>query len=479
MNEQKYLNYTHGMVLQTLCQEMQHRLSKGLSCVDLVEWAEEERTALLKKPPLLWDRPVSQQTYLAFLQELVHAHEPAALDELLTEIEGITRDRIHILFLTQEPLCWSSLKSVFEAAQQDEEIEASLVYTPYFHKNYEAQNDYFEDYRAMSLPVIRWDAYTLAEHSPDVAFLIKPYANTPEPFQTKELERVIPRLVYIPYGMEITTDLIRYAFRYYLHYRAWRHCAYGNIVKEYAETYGYRNGDNLVVWGHPKADQYARIDAYRQEAPSEWKEKIAGRKTILWTPHHLIDIAGNGTGTWLAWGEKLLSLALKRQDVAFIFRPHPMLMGALVNGEYVSRRQMERLKKRIRNAPNIIWDDTGQYMYAMSLADAIITDGTTFSVEFLYTHKPILLTARNMKGFYMYEDMKNSYYIMKEIKDAELFVNMVSNGEDPLYDKRQAMFRKHFFVPDTGSVGQYIVEHLKADLACECRNLQLITGTTA
>ena len=88
----------------------------------------------------------------------------------------------------------------------------------------------------------------------------------------------------------------------------------------------------------------------------------------------------------------------------------------------MTRRQFDDMKREINKSSNIIWDDTDDYRNAFYASDAIITDGTTFCLEYLYTKKPILLTPRNMNGFYLFEDMLSSYYIGKKIQDIKIIL---------------------------------------------------------
>lgn len=475
MNE--YLNYTHGTVLQSFCQEILNE--SGADIGKYLEWISREKEIMRRNQPSEWTIPVSMHCYYNYLgriEKLLLDNTVAEeLPALLEEIRSLTRTKIYALFLTQEPACWPSLESVFAAAQESEAFETGLVYTPFFHNNYIEQIDYYDTYREMGVPVQRHNEYDLPQHSPDVVIINKPYANIPELYRIKQLEQVIPRIVYIAYGMELTMDLIKFGFQYYGHYKAWRHCAYGDIVKEYGKKFGYRNGENIAVWGHPKADHYADMEKNRENIPEEWKQRIGSRKTILWTPHHLIDLNSTGTGTWLIWGAQILTLALKHPDIFFIFRPHPLMMGALVNSHSMTQAQADRLREKIESAENILWDTNAGYHAAFDAADAIITDGTTFSVEFLYTKKPILLTPRNMEGFYMHEDMLESYYVVNKVQDISNFMEMVRDGKDPLKEKRLALYKKTFFIPEQGTVGEYIMEHIKIDLEKECREMDLQT----
>lgn len=477
MSDNGYLNYTKGVTLQSICKAIITGLEQGEDVSSWKKWAEFEQRNLRKKQSSLWGPTISDYNYYNYLEKVEYGLGGSASADyfkgLYTEIRKVTRTKLYALFLTQEPSCWPSMESVFNAAQENPDYETALVYTPFYHANFIEQVDHYSEYVDMGFPVIRHGEYDLPQHSPDVVFMIKPYGNIPEQFQIRHLECVIPRVVYIPYGMEITTDLVKYGFQYYLHYKAWRHCVYGPIVKEYGKRYGYRNGENIAVWGHPKADYYRDMSANREKIPEEWKRFINGRKTILWTPHHLIDLAGNGTGTWLIWGERILKLALQTPDVVFIFRPHPLMMGALLNSKEMTQAQIDRMKQKIDAASNMIWDEHPTYHDAFNAADAIITDGTTFCIEFLYTKKPIMLTPRNMSGFYMYERMQSSYYIARSFRDIEKYVDMIKSGEDPLYKKRMDLYKDTFFIPENCTVGEYIMRNIKRDLTKECEGTNL------
>ena len=469
----KYLNYTRGMFLKNLCEEIIEHSKSSADIDAFKELIKQEQRNLLKNKTQFWNHTVSDYCYFDFLDLIEKTiSKEFELQEIVTisgKIEKLTRKRIYILFLTQEPACWGSLENLYNATVMDEAFDAALVYTPFKHVNYLNEEDYFNYYsETLNLPVIRHNEYCIENTSPDIVVMIKPYGNIPEAYTTKNLQYVVPRVVYIPYGMEVTVDLIKFGFQYYTHYKAWRHCAYGPAVLDYGREYGLCNGNNIRVWGHPKADYY-REEYKKKNIPEEWIKKINGRKTILWTPHHLIDLDGDGTGSWLIWGEKFLDFALKSQNVAFIFRPHPLMFGALVGGGYMSQDEVDSTILTIKNSDNIIWDDCLSYQEAFYAADAIVTDGTTFSIEFLYTEKPILLTPRNLQSFYYYQDMLNSYYITEKFSDITTFVKMVAEGEDPLLQKRISMKEKVLYIPKDISVSKNILNNIEKDLEYECQ----------
>ncbi len=460
-----FLNYTCSRYIEQIGKAFssynKDDLDKYLNLIN------SERKKLHKKQKL--NRlTISDQTFDMCLGEYATLlNMGAGADEIKSlseKIHSISRSKIHIVFFANEPSCWPSMESVYIASLNDSGIESKLVVLPFLHHNLMEEVDYLQYYRDLGYDAISYKDYDIREDSPDIALLIKPYGGVPEGYQPKDLTEYICRIIYIPYGMEATTELIKYGFQYYLQYKAWRHCAYGDVVKEFGTRYGYRNGENIVVWGHPKADYVSGVKNNKQNIPDEWKQKIHGRKTILWTPHHLVNENDEATGTFLIWGASILDKMEAERGLAFIFRPHPMLTGNLINSGKYTAAMIEDLRDRIDKSENIIWDDNEQYYYSFCASDAIITDGTTFCIEYLYTKRPILLTPRNMSKFYSYEDMLKSYYIANDSNDIDNFISMIKNGKDPLKEKRNAFYKKLFYLPKGITVGENIIMNAKRDL---------------
>lgn len=470
-----YLNYTHGAYLNELSTGIRTALENGNlnSCKTVID--RERRTLFKKQEKNKYT--TSDKAYefcLKKISELLSGNPTFHdVESLFQTISEFARKRIQIVFFVEEPSCWASMESVYKAALKDKNIDSKLVYLKFSHPNADVNEDYLQYYKQLGYCVISHDEYCITDESPDIAIMIKPYSGVPDGFHPSDIIEYVPRVIYIPYGMEATTDLIKFGFQYYLQYKAWRHCAYGNIVKEFGTRYGYRNGENIVVWGHPKADYVASMGSTRSNIPDEWKRKINGRKTILWTPHHLVNENDEGTGTFLILGKKILDIMEVKHEIAFIFRPHPLLIGNLVNSGKYTEKEIEDLYNRIEKSENIIWDNSEQYYNAFCASDAIITDGTTFCIEYLYTKKPIMLTPRNMTGFYSYEDMLESYYIAKDISDFENFIELIKDGRDPLKEKRYKFYNKLFYIPEGITVGENIIQNVEKDLNKEIKDFML------
>jgi len=477
MNSRDMMNYTRGTYFSSFCEHIAHNYNDA-KCDKNIWISEIDSIAhqIQKRSEGFWGTTRSDNVFMKYMSRLKTALEKNVSSEdivkLRTEAKKHTCDKLRLLFLTQDVQCWSSLESVFFAALADERFEADLVYTHYNVQISPDAPDYYDIYKTeLNLPVIRHDEYSIAEHSPDVMFINKGYDNVPPEFFTRELDRTIPRMLYISYGMEITTDLTNFLFQTYMHYKAWRHIAYGDIVRKYAAKGGFRNGDNIAIWGHPKADSYLDINQSRNLVPKEWLDKINGRQVILWTPHHIVGTNEmtryEGTSTFLMWKDTMLDAAKRNRNLVFIFRPHPLLRAGILKSGLITEDDFDNYLDDLISQENVINDTNLDYRFAFYASDAIITDGTAFSVEFLYTDRPLMLTPRNIDGFYLKDEMLECYYIGSTADDIIKFILMVADNRDYLKQKRLDFKQKHLYVPQGKTVGQNILDKMFDELIKE------------
>ena len=465
------INYSDGIYFNTFCDCICNGSIVANDYPESIRALDKKIAHIQRKATGFWPLPNGKKALLFLLETL--------RDFLLNEVSidiirqfqennsgaSCINPKCHILFLVQEETVWPSLESVYLAMAQDERFEPKLVYVPFQHQNMILKDDNLEMYLQKGLPIVNYIDYDLSIDNPDIVFFAKPYNNIPRRFCVSEVEKIVDRLVYIPYGMEITKSLIFYGFQTYLHYRAWRHIVYGESAKKVGTDYGYRNGENIVVWGHPKADNYLPNRQYN--IPREWNDKIKGKKVVLWCPHHTIKPGPECVSTWLDYYKKIFSLFEKKQDIVLLWRPHPLLFGAIVNNGYMSQSELDEFISKKTTCENIILDRTPDYRPSFFISDAIITDGTTFSLEYLYTGKPLMVTSHDLDHFYHYQEMEKSIYIGKSFEDITLFVENCSAEKDPLKEKRMDFRRKMFFIPQNMTTGEYIRDQLLHDLMVE------------
>ena len=145
--------------------------------------------------------------------ESVNANEAyQKLQEVLAQIENSIendiRVRLEAVFLPYKASEWSSLESVWRAAEEDPDCDAYVIPIPYYYKNPDGsfremqyEGDQYPDY----VPVTKYDEFDFGQHQPDRIFIHNPYdeynhATSVHPFfYSTNLKKFTENLIYIPY----------------------------------------------------------------------------------------------------------------------------------------------------------------------------------------------------------------------------------------------------------------------------------------
>lgn len=461
--------YTNVIFLKEFCSLISDKVISNETGIKVIDQKIKQAT---KYKQGKWPRPKEETSFIELLKSMRTLLENDIAGNILYDYVvdaafGSKNDepKCKIAFMVHEVSAWPCVEHLYRAAACDDRFEATAVYVPFAHTNSIYGDTNLRTYSDMGIPVVNYTDYNLSAENPDIVVFIKPYNNIPPNFCMREVEKIVKRVVYIPYGLELTKSLIRYAFHEYTHYRAWKHLAYGNIVKEIGTEYGYRNGENIAVWGHPRVDNYLTDHSYK--IPNTWKKKIGRRKVVLWCPHHTIVSGSECVSTWLDYYEDIFRMFEKRSDLILLWRPHPLLFGAIINNGYMTESDLKSFIAEKTSCGNVILDQESDYRLAFSVSDAIITDGTTFALEYLLTDKPLMVTAHSLEQFYNSERFGNAIYWAQNTSDIERFLNNVTDGHDPRKSVRNEFKNETFFIPENQTVSQYILDQIITELIQE------------
>lgn len=311
--------------------------------------------------------------------------------------------RKEILFLPYKASMWDSMESVWEATRDDENCHAVVVPIPYAIlskdgsvKEWQCEADIFPSY----VSVIDWHTYDIESRRPDVIYIHNPYDDTNrltqvEPrFFSRNLRKCTDMLVYIPYfaltGMwpEMHLDLP----------------CYEQVDKIIVQSSHYQiiNGtffeeDNacledvmpsgkLVVLGSPKLDKMAKID-FMYKFPDSWATKLGRRKTVFYNTTVSPLLTYGKRGLCKMWQ---VYYAIKRHvDMAFIWRPHPLLESMLGEQHPELVTPYIEWKKAICDLPQVIYDDSSDLERTVALSDAYIGECSSVVQLFAMSGKPV------------------------------------------------------------------------------------------
>jgi hypothetical protein len=265
-------------------------------------------------------------------------------------------------------------------------------------------------------------------------------------------------LCYIPYAFfTISAD---WTCNTALHNQAWRLYRESEFHLREARTMAHNHGENVVIVGNTKADEFAEsvrtIDV--------WKKQQTRKKRLIWAPHFSIEKGTAMSRNSFLWLSELMPTLAKRyaDRIQIAFKPHPKLYSTLC-------RMKEWGPDRTKDYYNQ-WDamengqcELGDYVSLFVHSDAIIHDSGSFTVDYLFTGKPCMFVSSDI------EDTKSrlneyaaksleQYYIGSCTDDVIRFIeDVVIAGDDPLKPNRET-YRKEILTPQGGkhSVAQAI-----------------------
>lgn len=283
---------------------------------------------------------------------------------------------------------------------------------------------------------------------PDIKFYYKPY------------EGSYPDGVYFDRHLKSLTCVIFYSFNMGGGYKSFRHPIRKFAWKEFVENGIVRNtmrsvkgiySGNKVVTGLPMQDQLCK-DKSAYDDP--WKPCV-GKKRIIYAPHHSLK-GSNGDyieySTFLENGEFILSLAKKYKDqLQWAFKPHPTLYPKLI--KRWGKEKTDQYYNEWRDMENSQLE-VGKYDALFMHSDAMIHDCSSFIVEYLYAHKPVLfleehpMTAEQlMVGEFPYRAYQLHEHASSH-QGIEDFVKRIIAGEKT--SNERDMFFKEFLTPPNG-----------------------------
>jgi hypothetical protein len=222
------------------------------------------------------------------------------------------------------------------------------------------------------------------------------------------------------------------------------------------------------VTGHPKTDALQQLE---RSIDPQLEAFAAGRKLVCWNPHFDVrpDGSAYGTGysTFSRWYNFLLEEFARRPDMAFLIRPHPLLFASLVQRRIFTPEQVSAFRGRCAAAGNIQIDTRPSYLPAFASSAAMLSDFSTFVLEYPATGKPLLYLS-NPYSAEVEGDLSVGDYCPPCESEAGIvaFLDQVKAGHDPEAAARTAAFQARLSMPP-GGVGPAIKRAIESRLRLE------------
>ena len=362
-------------------------------------------------------------------------HQLENIEHAISEIKV----KIKVAFFPYKFSMWDSLESIWEAACNDKECECQVVPIPYFTKN--EKNEFSElhyegKYFEKVCSVIDYNQYFLEKEQPDIMYIHNPYdqynsVTMVEPqFFSDELKKHGGILVYVPYYM--SGGCMKYENM---------DIAYGKgavksdyiIVQSKAlkEAYLYWGFPErrILALGSPKIDAIYKCSVKRTETDDEWKCVTEGKKVVLLNTS--IGTFLNREG-WLKQIKEMAETVLQNDNMALIWRPHPLLQDTVKTLGKHNEDQYEQLMTFIAEAENGMIDCNADARSAINASHAMISDYSSLVLQYTFTGKPVLLLNGSGKKSpkHLFCDFLQNYFLEDGVS-VENFLDMIQRGEDP------------------------------------------------
>ncbi|WP_051620645.1 CDP-glycerol glycerophosphotransferase family protein [Paenibacillus sp. UNC451MF] len=324
-------------------------------------------------------------------------------DMLSTWIEECVQVHYEIAFLPYKAEMWDALDSVWRAVSADPSCIVRTIPIPYytFDSQGEAVSAEYDGDRFPSyVEVTHYNDYDLSLQRPDVIFIHNPYddCNTvtmvhPH-FFSSNLINYTDKLVYIPYYVSL--GKLVHSFRLPSYKNAWKIFVQSESTRQEFLESGEVQPSQVVALGSPKIDYvYNRM----QEGTAmslEWEAALKGRTVFLF--NSTLGRLLNEKEDIIKSMEEIFRFFQKRQDIALIWRPHPLSIKTLQSmlphllDSYLS------LVEEFKKIPNAVYDESQDMHTAIILSDAYIGDFSSVIAPYAVTGKPILKLFPNIKS---------------------------------------------------------------------------------
>lgn len=330
-----------------------------------------------------------------------------------------SRTNKEIVFLPYRARYWSSMEEEWRRECAEDETDVYVIPIPYYDKgtygingdiHYEA--DIFPDY----VPITAFDQYDFDSRIPDRIIIQNPFdeydcAITVHPrFYTNVLRQVTRELVYIPpfivEDSELADEKTRYTADFFIDTpgvtRSDKVFLQSYAVKElYVEKLCEFAGDETrSVWNKRlEVREYVKPtmqEGIREEdIPDEWwkyllNDSNEGKKVILFHTN---------VSDMVMFGHKYIE-KLKRilgvfseytENMTVIWQAHSDTRNTLERNYPELWQEYESVLNRYLEEDYGIYDDTGDYIHSIQIADAYYGDRDRIMFEFAKTGRPLMI----------------------------------------------------------------------------------------
>lgn len=355
----------------------------------------------------------------------------ACLQDILNRVRHSVQEDIEsrreILFMPVKASAWDAFDSVWRAAKEEPDCDVYVMPIPYFERTATGsqgelhyEGELFPDY----LDIVDYNTYDLESRHPDIIFIQNAYdqcnytTSILPRFFSGNIKKFTDKLVYIPWFVldefEENNEKARKTMDYFCKVPGVVHADVvivqsEQMRQEYIECLtGFAGEDTRRIWeekiiglGSPLVDAGQRkllgVDKKTDIAklPEKWRQIICKEDGTV----KKIVLYNTTVAAFMQHGNRMLaklecvldSFRDNRDDVALLWRPHPLLKSAIISSKPELLDTYVAIIGRFCEEGWGIYDDTPELERAIALCDAYYgdADGVAHKCETL--GKPVML----------------------------------------------------------------------------------------
>lgn len=365
--------------------------------------------------------------YAALLCPWVRFQQYCIHKKLSRILQRHTR-KIRIGFLVTENEKWCC-QSLFDKLKESPYFEPVLVLSSltmahpleYLRKKFEKNRAFFQ--AACGNIVEAYDPQTntfrsLKSLGLDIIFYQQPWNIAKKHRILSTAGFALP--CYVPYCFEDGVTMLRLNF-YHFH---------GFLFREYVNHPAIKQDYIRVGFPkkHIKAVGWPKLEPYLQQNTS------APKKYVIYAPHHAIEAGSIRLGTFAWNGHFMLEYAKQHPQFNWIFKPHPRCkVSFLAEGLFKNRQEMDDYYQQWAELGTTC--EAGNYIDLFKQTRCLITDCSSFLVEFLPTEQPVIHLKRKDENTAanIAKQIVSAYYPVFDL-DAlkQTLYTVLEKGEDPM-----------------------------------------------
>lgn len=382
------------------------------------------------------------------------------------------REPINVLFFAIFASVWK-YDSLYWLLKKDKRFNPVILVCPQVNMGRESMLDNiskcYNDFKQRGYDVVMSynvndDSYVDANSlNPDIIIYTNPYEGLiDDRYYIDKFKNTLT--CYCNYGYILIGD--RWGIALPFHRRVWKYFTEYDYSKDSKMSKIKLAYNNRVPTGYPLYDDFVehQKSLHLKQLPDY---KLSGKKVVIWAPHHTIE-----SDNPLLKFSKFLFIADYMQDVRkrfeesvfFVFKPHPLLKVKLYETKGWGKKRTDDYYDLWAKSCNSAVVE-GDYIDLFLYSDAMIHDCASFTIEYLYTKKPIMYLADESHGNQFNEVGQKAYgchYSYNTERDIDEFIEtVVLKGIDPKKSIRETFYNL-YLVPPSGCT---VSENMMNDIA--------------